>query len=91
MQIQYIRTELTPKYGLSTKPRDQFLVTHKDIDYLLHHLFTGDDHDYIHERARVQIGAALSLFAGSGARAGAIVEASSYRGTNECLYFRVRI
>ncbi|EYE97963.1 uncharacterized protein EURHEDRAFT_264469 [Aspergillus ruber CBS 135680] len=37
---------------------------------------------------RVQIGSALSLFAGSGARAGAVVESSSYRNINECLYYK---
>ena len=64
-------------------------MTAKDIDYLLRHLFENDDHDYLHERMRVQIGSALSLFAGSGARAGAVVESSSYRNTNECLYYKV--
>ena len=64
-------------------------MTAKDIGYLLRHLFENDDHDYLHERMRVQIGSALSLFAGSGARAGAVVESSSYRNTNECLYYGV--
>lgn len=43
----------------------------------------------MHERARVQTGSALALFAGSGSRAGAIVESISYRNTNECLYYKV--
>ena len=64
-------------------------MTAKDIDYLLRHLFENDDHDYLHERMRVQIGSALSLFTGSGARAGAVVESSSYRNTNECLFYKV--
>lgn len=34
-------------------------------------------------------GSALALFAGSGSRAGAIVELSSYQNTNECLYYKV--
>ena len=64
-------------------------MTAKDIDYLVRHLFENDDHDYSHEQMRVQIGSALSLFAGSGARAGAVVELSSYHNTNECLSYRV--
>jgi hypothetical protein len=64
-------------------------VTSRDLDILLRHLFEDDDHDYIHERARFQDAFSLSLFSGSGARAGAIVESSSYRDTNECLYYRV--
>jgi hypothetical protein len=80
---------LTRKWELPTKPREVFLVTAKDIEYLLRRLFGDDPHDYVHERARVQTGSSLSLFAGSGARAGAIVESSSYRNTNECLYYGV--
>lgn len=65
------------------------MVTAKDIDYLLRGLFGDDWHDYRHERARVQTGSALAIFAGSGSRAGAVVESSDYRDTNECLYYRV--
>lgn len=64
-------------------------MTRRDLDILLRQLFEDDGHDYIHERARFQDAFALSLFSGSGARAGAIVESSSYRDTNECLYYRV--
>ncbi|CAG8151922.1 unnamed protein product [Penicillium nalgiovense] len=86
--LNYIRTELTVEYKLPTKPRERFLVNGKDIAYLLRHLFVDDCHDYIHERARVQTASSLSLFAGSGARAGAVVESSAYRKSNECLYYR---
>ena len=65
------------------------MVAAKDIGYLLHHLFENDDHNYLHEQMRVQIGSALSLFAGSGAWAGAVVELSSYCNTNECLFYKV--
>lgn len=78
-------------YKLPTKPRERFLVNGKDIDYLLRRLFVDDCHDYVHERVRVQTGSSLSLFAGSGARAGAVVESSSYRDSNECLYYGVGI
>lgn len=88
-RVKHIRTALTTKYGLPIRPRERFLVTAKDIDYLLRHLFINDTHDYIYERVRVQTRTSLSLFAKSGVRAGAIVESSSYRGTNECLYYRV--
>lgn len=80
---------MTVKYRLPTKPRERFMVTAKDIHYLLRGLFGDDWHDYKHERARVQIGSALALFAGSGARAGAVVESSAYLHSNECLYYRV--
>ncbi|KAH2457205.1 hypothetical protein KXW63_002869 [Aspergillus fumigatus] len=85
--LNFIKDDLTRKWELPTKPREVFLVTAKDIEYLLRRLFGDDPHDYVHERARVQTGSSLSLFAGSGARAGAIVESSSYRNTNECLYY----
>lgn len=75
---------------MPTKPRERFMVTAKDIDYLLRGLFGDDWHDYKHERARVQTGSALALFAGSGTRAGAVVESSAYLHTNECLYYGVR-
>ncbi|KAJ9483843.1 hypothetical protein VN97_g9548 [Penicillium thymicola] len=86
--LNFIRTELTVRYKLPTKPRERFLVNGKDIDYLLRHLFVDDHHDYVHERVRMQTGSSLSLFAGSGARAGAIIESSAYRKSNECLYYR---
>ncbi|KAJ5138867.1 uncharacterized protein N7515_003715 [Penicillium bovifimosum] len=63
--LNFIRTELTVKHKLPTKPRERFLVNGKDIDYLLRHLFVDDSHDYVHERVRVQTGSSLSLFAGS--------------------------
>ena len=50
------------------------MVTAKDMDILQGHLFVDDNHDYKHERARVQTGSYLSLFASSGARAGAAVD-----------------
>lgn len=84
----FIRNDLTSKYDLPTEPRARFPVTAKDIEYLLRRLFGDDTHDYVHERARVQTGSALAIFAGSGSRAGAIVESSSYRNTNECLYYK---
>ncbi|KAJ8154160.1 hypothetical protein LV165_006163 [Aspergillus fumigatus] len=87
--LNFIRNDLTSKYALPTEPRTRSLVTAKDIEYLLRRLFGDDTHDYVHERARVQTGSALALFAGSGSRAGAIVESSSYRNTNECLYYKV--
>jgi hypothetical protein len=62
------------------------MIVVKDIDYLLRGLFGDDWHDYKHERGRVQTRSALALFAGSGARAGAVVESSAYRDSNECLY-----
>ncbi|KAJ5235461.1 uncharacterized protein N7469_004629 [Penicillium citrinum] len=86
--LNYIRQDLTVKYKLATKPRERYMVTAKDIDYLLRGLFGDDWHDYRHERARVQTGSALAIFAGSGSRAGAVVESSDYRDTNECLYYR---
>ncbi|KAJ5475418.1 hypothetical protein N7539_007705 [Penicillium diatomitis] len=84
----YIKTTLTSERGLNTKPRQKFQTTGIDILYLLRHLFGYDDHDYVHERARVQFGSLLSLFAGSAQRAGAIIVSSSYRGTNECLFYK---
>lgn len=65
------------------------MVTAKDIDYLLRGLFGGNWHDYKHKRARVQTGSTLALFAGSGARAGAVVESSAYRHSNKYLYYKV--
>ena len=56
---------------------------------MLKHLWTADDHEYLHERYRVQLAFMLQLFCYSGARAGAIVESSSYRGTNEAITYKV--
>jgi hypothetical protein len=89
-KFQHIKNVLTPKYGLSTQHRERFPVTKLDLDILLRHLYEKDDHDYIHERSRFQDAFGLALFASSGARAGAIVESSSYRNSNEALYYEVR-
>ncbi|OJD24335.1 hypothetical protein ACJ73_04303 [Blastomyces percursus] len=84
----FIDTDLTQKYGLSGKPREKFTATKMDSNYLLRHLFGDDYHDYVHEIMRVYLGLSLSLFSGSGARSGAVVESSAYRGSNESLYYK---
>jgi hypothetical protein len=56
----------------------------------MEYLWRSDDHDYPHERYRVQLAFLLVVFSSSGARAGAIVESSGYRGTNEALTYKVR-
>ena len=53
------------------------------------HLWCFDDHNYLHERYRVQLSFGLIAFSKTGARAGAIVESSSYRGTNEAIAYKV--
>lgn len=63
----------TTKYRLPKKPREPFYVITKNIHYLLC-LFIENCHEYMHERANVQIRSALSLFVGSSARADAMVE-----------------
>lgn len=60
-----------------------------DLNILIQHLYKSDAHDYVHERGRFQQAFGLSLFSSSGARAGAIVESSAYRNTNEALYYQV--
>lgn len=89
MGIKYIDNVLTPKYNLTVQHREKFLVTKKDLDYLLRHLFEEDNHDYQHEVMRIYCAFTLSLFSASGARAGAVVEASSYPDTNESIYYGV--
>ena len=75
--------------GLSTKKRNKYLVTDTDLSTLITYLWCSDDHDYPHERCRLQISFALLFFANSGARGGACVESSSYRGTNEAIAYKV--
>ncbi|KFY98575.1 hypothetical protein V500_01621 [Pseudogymnoascus sp. VKM F-4518 (FW-2643)] len=84
----YIEGSLKTKLGLSTKKRDKYLVTSKDLTILITHLWCSDDHDYLHERYRVQLSFALVFFANTGARGGACVESSSYRGTNEAIAYK---
>lgn len=86
---KYIENVLTPKYNLTVQHREKFPVTNKDLSYLLRHLFEEDDHDYPHELMRIYCAFTLSLFSASGARAGAVVEASSYSGSNESLHYKV--
>ncbi|KAL2802540.1 hypothetical protein BJX63DRAFT_414802, partial [Aspergillus granulosus] len=83
----HVRTVLTPKYGLSTKHRKRYPVTNLDLNILLMHLYKKDKHDYLYKRSRFQDAFGLALFTLSGARAGAIVESSSYRNSDEALYY----
>ncbi|KFY77759.1 hypothetical protein V499_02929 [Pseudogymnoascus sp. VKM F-103] len=62
----YIKGSLKAKIGLSTKKRDKYLVTNKDLT----------------------ISFALIFFANTGARGGACVESSCYRGTNEAIVYK---
>lgn len=66
------------------------MVTQKDLTRLMEHLWCFDDHEYLHERYRVQLSFILILFAACGARAGAIVESSAYKGSNDALAYKVR-
>ncbi|RDL31538.1 Uncharacterized protein BP5553_09747 [Venustampulla echinocandica] len=84
----FISGSLRQKLNLSTKKRDKYLVTQKDLTRLLEYLWCSDDHEYLHERLRVQLTFCLIIFAACGARAGAIVESSSYKGSNEALTYK---
>lgn len=90
IQIKYIDNFLTPNIILlcSTERNSQLQI--KTLtSYLLQHLFEEDDHDYPHELMRIYCAFTLSLFSALEARAGAVVEASSYPGSNESLYYWV--
>ncbi|KFY49055.1 hypothetical protein V495_00783, partial [Pseudogymnoascus sp. VKM F-4514 (FW-929)] len=69
----YIKGSLKDNLGLSTKKRNKYLVTDTDLTTLITYLWCSDDHDYPHERCRLQISFALLFFANSGARGGACV------------------
>ncbi|KFY20825.1 hypothetical protein V491_03396, partial [Pseudogymnoascus sp. VKM F-3775] len=84
----FIEGPLIQKYDLYTKKHDKFLVTEKDLEILMTHLWCSDDHNYLHERYRVQLSFGLICFSKTGARAGAIVESSLYRGTNEAIAYK---
>ncbi|OBT76035.1 hypothetical protein VF21_03576, partial [Pseudogymnoascus sp. 05NY08] len=84
----FISGSLQQQYNLSTKKWDKYLVTFKDLTRLMTHLWCSHDHEYLHERYRVQLSFILIVFASCGARAGAIVESSSYRGTNQALTYK---
>ncbi|OBT60032.1 hypothetical protein VE03_10367 [Pseudogymnoascus sp. 23342-1-I1] len=49
----FIERPLKQKYNLCTKKRDNFLITEKDLEILMTHLWCSDDHSYLHERYRV--------------------------------------
>ncbi|KFY08696.1 hypothetical protein V492_05999 [Pseudogymnoascus sp. VKM F-4246] len=84
----YIKGSLKDNLGLSTKKRNKYLVTDTDLTTLITYLWCSDNYDYLHERCRLQISFALLFFANSGARGGACVESSSYRGTNEAIAYK---
>ncbi|KAI9730600.1 MAG: hypothetical protein M1835_003565, partial [Candelina submexicana] len=68
--------------------RKKVLTTDYDFAVLLEQLWKYDDHDYLHERYRVQLNFILLLFTATGARAGAIVESNSYRHSNHALMYK---
>lgn len=59
-----------------------------DLHHLLKFLWTWDTHVYPVERQRVQQALITLLIALTTVRPGAIVESSSYYGTNEALLYR---
>lgn len=59
-----------------------------DLHHLLEYLWTRDTHIYPVERQRVQQALITLLIALTTVRPGAIVESSSYYGTNEALLYR---
>lgn len=59
-----------------------------DLHHLLKYLWTRDTHVYAVERQRIQQALITLLIALTTVRPGAIVESSSYRGSNEALLYR---
>lgn len=70
--------------------RPKYIVTYKDILIFIEYLWTSDDHHFLHDRHWVDLCYEFCVFGSSGARAGGMVESSSYRGTNEAVTYRVR-
>ncbi|KAI9848893.1 MAG: hypothetical protein M1837_006409 [Sclerophora amabilis] len=84
----YIETDLQKQHKLSFAEKDKYFIGPADFDILLNYLWTSDDHDYIHERYRVQLSLLLMIFCYTGARAGSIVESGAYRNSGKALTYK---
>lgn len=54
---------------------------------LLHHLLVEDNTVFAHERYRVQLHFIMLIMAYTSSRAGALVESTAYKGTNQGLIY----
>jgi len=80
--LKFISRTLRFILNLSFDKRDKVMVIAKDLAVMIHYFIYNDTHNFTHERYRVQLAFLLLLFCGTGARAGVIVESSSYCNSN---------
>lgn len=84
----YYNTTLKNDFKLDPTSTPKESINVDDLHHLLKFLWTRDTHVYPVERQRVQQALITLLIALTTVRPGAIVESSSYCGTNEALLYR---
>ncbi|KAI9855621.1 MAG: hypothetical protein M1824_005948 [Vezdaea acicularis] len=86
---KFIHNDIVERYGLSTvRQRPLDVLSSLDLFKLLHYHWCFDDNVFLHERYRIQQPLITQLLVYAVGRPGAIVESSSYRGTNEVIKYK---
>lgn len=92
IRYQYITNFLAAEYCLDLSERPKPILTVDDLFQILHYHWASDTDTYPIERQRVQQAFLMLLLVYTASRPGAIIESSSYAGTNEALrYGNIRI
>ncbi|KAJ7268710.1 hypothetical protein B0H12DRAFT_1096239 [Mycena haematopus] len=79
--------EITRAVQLSTNIRPKPIATSHDLDEMIRHVW-NDQKVFATLRSKVQFNCVNTIAALTSQRPGAIIESSSYRGTNECLQWQ---
>src|SRR2546423_967626 len=87
---QYVKGDLTKKFGLKESCQGKSTATSMDMKIILEQLWCHDSYTFIHERYRIQLALFVQILAYSASRPGAVVECSKYPNSNEALLYEAR-
>ena len=85
IRSQYIKNDLTTKFGLVLRIKDKATCSVTDMFNLLHYHWCQDVDTAVHGRYRVQAAFLMQLIACTSSRPGAIIESNSYKGLGQVL------
>lgn len=85
--VYLVNGHFVDEYNLVMSPKAKLVMSVEDLLVILHHLWAFDHTKYPVERQRINVSTLLLFTVYTSSRPGALVEASSASGTNECLTY----
>ena len=89
IRSEYIKNDLTTKFGLVLGIKDKATCSVTDMFNLLHYHWCQDADTAVHRRYRVQAAFLIHPIAYTSSRLGAIIESNCYKGLGQVLKYKV--